>query len=61
MAQSPTETETVNKSKVACDGSEGALGHPRVWLTLDDEGKVTCPYYDKLFLLEGSEAAKKHG
>ena len=29
MAKTPKEIEVVKKSKVACDGSEGALGHPR--------------------------------
>ena len=28
------ETQTVTTWKVACDGGEGALGHPRVWLTI---------------------------
>ena len=28
------ETEIVTHWKVACDGGEGALGHPRVWLTI---------------------------
>ena len=25
------ETKTVTHWKIACDGGEGALGHPRVW------------------------------
>ena len=28
------ETEVVTTWKVACDGGEGALGHPRVWLII---------------------------
>lgn len=61
MSQSPQEKEVIKKNTVACDGGEGALGHPRVWLTMDSEGKIECPYCDKLFLLEGSPAAAKHG
>jgi hypothetical protein len=34
-----------------CDGGEGALGHPRVWLSLDrDTGFVECGYCDKKFV-----------
>jgi uncharacterized Zn-finger protein len=48
----PPETETVTKSRVACDGGEGALGHPRVWLQIAaDTGFVECPYCDKKFVL----------
>ena len=44
------ETETVTKSRIACDG--GAGGHPRVWLQIDPEsGEVECPYCDKKFVL----------
>ncbi len=28
------ETKVVTSWKVACDGGEGALGHPRVWLVI---------------------------
>ena len=50
----PPETETVTTLRVACDGSEGALGHPRVWLTIDPRrGYVECGYCDKRFVLEG--------
>lgn len=61
MSKSPQEKEVIKKNTVACDGGEGALGHPRVWLTMDSEGKIKCPYCDKLFLLEGSPAANERG
>ncbi len=50
----PPETEVVTVSRVACDGGEGALGHPRVWLSLGDGGEVECPYCDKRFVLKGA-------
>jgi uncharacterized Zn-finger protein len=52
------ETQTVTSTRVACDGSEGALGHPRVWLSIPAEtGWVDCPYCDKRFILaEGAGA-----
>jgi uncharacterized Zn-finger protein len=52
MTIAPPETETVETSRVACDGGEGALGHPRVWLQIPAEtGWVECPYCDKRFEL----------
>jgi len=51
------ETETVTRSRIACDGGEGALGHPRVWLSIDPgTGMVECPYCDKRFILAGGPA-----
>jgi len=53
------ETKYVTKSRVACDGGEGALGHPRVWLQISPEtGWVECPYCDaKYVLVEEAEAS----
>ncbi|KAF0675849.1 NADH dehydrogenase Fe-S protein 6 [Profundibacterium mesophilum KAUST100406-0324] len=49
------ETETVSQTRVACDGGEGALGHPRVWLQIPEaRGWVECGYCDKRFVLEGA-------
>jgi uncharacterized Zn-finger protein len=50
------ETEIVTAKRIACDGGGGALGHPRVWLTIpDDIGWVECGYCDKKFIAEGHE------
>jgi len=41
------ETKIVDSYRIACDGGEGALGHPRVWLQIPEEqGWVECPYCD---------------
>ena len=53
------ETEVIETTTIACDGSEGALGHPRVFLNVGDEGKVECPYCDKLFILSGGAFDKQ--
>ncbi len=46
------ELEKVKTVQVMCDGGEGALGHPRVYLTIDPKtGFVECPYCDKRFEL----------
>ncbi|ATG42042.1 zinc-finger domain-containing protein [Phaeobacter sp. LSS9] len=45
------ETKIVDSYRVACDGSEGALGHPRVYLQIPEaEGFVECPYCDCKFI-----------
>ena len=57
MTRSAPETEYVTKTRIACDGAEGALGHPRVWYTIaEDEGFVECGYCDKKFVLAGGPA-----
>lgn len=41
------EIRIVDSYRVACDGGEGSLGHPRVYLQIAaDVGWVTCPYCD---------------
>jgi len=53
MPIDPPETEVVSAWRVACDGGEGALGHPRVWLSLHPQtGVVECGYCDKKFIHE---------
>ena len=52
------ETEEVETTRIACDGGEGALGHPRVWLLIGKDGFVECPYCDKQFVLK--EGAGHH-
>lgn len=45
MVPETQEIHIVDTYRVACDGGEGALGHPRVWLTIPhDVGYVVCPY-----------------
>ena len=50
-APPPPEVEVVQAWRVACDGGEGALGHPRVWLQIPaDPGWTDCGYCDKRFV-----------
>jgi len=58
-AHDAPETKTVTARRIACDGGEGALGHPRVWLTIPhDTGWVDCPYCDARYVLaEGAQDA----
>ncbi len=47
----------VDDTRIACDGGDGALGHPRVFLEMGDKNFVECPYCDRRFVLrQGAEA-----
>lgn len=43
----PIET---GASRVACDGGEGALGHPKIYLEFADQTDVSCPYCGQTFI-----------
>ncbi|MDP7605164.1 MAG: zinc-finger domain-containing protein [Alphaproteobacteria bacterium] len=54
---SAAENVEVEEAKVSCDGGPGALGHPRVYLTLNG-GAVDCPYCGRHYVLkEGAKLA----
>ncbi|MDE2596743.1 MAG: zinc-finger domain-containing protein [Sphingomonadales bacterium] len=55
------ETARVTHHRVSCDGASGirggaVLGHPRVWLEIDERGFAECGYCDKRFVLQGGPA-----
>ena len=55
----PPETVLVDTARVKCDGATDiapALGHPRVWLEIDEKGYVDCGYCDRRFVLRGGVA-----
>ena len=57
----PPEISRVTQRRVACDGATdipggAALGHPRVYLEIDDTGYVDCGYCDRRFVLIGGPA-----
>ena len=66
MSIPPPETLLVDTHRVSCDGSSGirggagyrpaALGHPRVFLEIDEHGYVDCGYCDRRFVLRGGPA-----
>ncbi len=70
MNTPPPETILVDHTRVSCDGAsairgpaaEGgnytpaALGHPRIYLEIDEHGYVDCGYCDRRFVLEGGPA-----
>ncbi|WP_306251324.1 zinc-finger domain-containing protein [Parvularcula sp. IMCC14364] len=44
------EVTFVADARVACSGSGGALGHPKVYYTIGDEGYAECGYCDRVFI-----------
>ena len=52
MSIDAPETVIVHCTRVACDGSGGALGHPKVYLQIGEEGFVDCGYCDRRFVLD---------
>lgn len=57
----PAEISRVTQPRVACDGASripggAALGHPRVWLQIDELGYIDCGYCDRRFVLIGGAA-----
>jgi uncharacterized Zn-finger protein len=60
------ETTYTTTARVWCDGagdirstggfSASALGHPRVWLEIDEKGYAECGYCDCRFVLKGGPA-----
>jgi len=54
----PPETVVTETRRVWCDGSTdiragAALGHPRVYMEIDEKGWVECGYCDRRFVLKG--------
>ena len=59
--QPAPETVHTTHSRVVCDGASdipggSALGHPRVFLEIDEKGYVECGYCDRRFILVGGTA-----
>ena len=60
----PLEVVRTTSRRVACDGASdipggAALGHPRVFLEIDETGTVDCGYCDRRFVLIGGPADGK--
>jgi uncharacterized Zn-finger protein len=65
MSDAP-ETTLVESRYVWCDGAgdirggenyrPAALGHPRVYMEIDEKGYVDCGYCDRRFVLRGAAA-----
>ena len=66
MSIAPPETILVDQARVCGDGASdirgganfrpAALGHPKVYLQIDEHGYVDCGYCDRRFVLRGGPA-----
>lgn len=66
MDNTATDIVTVETRRVSCDGATAirggagyrpaALGHPKVYLEIDESGYVDCGYCDRRFVLLGGPA-----
>ena len=50
VSESSENVILTNHSRVACNGGGGSLGHPQIFLTLGNDGRVTCPYCSREFV-----------
>ena len=49
----------VKSAIVACEGGRGPLGHPNIYLHIDNDGYVSCPYCSRRYrLMEGVATTK---
>lgn len=61
MSNKAQEIVKVKNTRVACDGAgsirggdrfnPSSLGHPKIYLEIDDRGYVDCGYCDRRFIL----------
>jgi NADH dehydrogenase (ubiquinone) Fe-S protein 6 len=56
MPNAAPETRYTDSRQIACDGDDGPLGHPRVYLKMDARGYVNCGYCDRRYVLAGGAA-----
>jgi uncharacterized Zn-finger protein len=60
-AMQPIETITVDSTSVGCDGGDGPLGHPKVYISLEKNHEGTCPYCGRHYVLRaGARIAAGH-
>lgn len=52
---SKPEKISVLSSEIVCDGGMGALGHPKIYLHIEQEkGYIVCPYCSRTYILKSS-------
>jgi len=56
---SPTEIIVAKSREVACDGGDGAYGHPKVYLKILGQ-EVVCPYCSRKFVLAAGAGDLSH-
>lgn len=52
------EVVFVDRHRVSCMGSGGALGHPRTYYEIGEKGYAECGYCDRIFFYDPSRAGE---
>lgn len=60
MTTQPAETLEIDSTEFPCDGDGGALGHPRVFLRIGDDGTIDCPYCGRHYVLSQTGTVGGH-
>lgn len=55
----PEDVTLVESRSVSCDGGKGALGHPMIWMRIE-EHQVTCPYCSRTYRLKDGAGDDGH-
>ncbi|MDA9048181.1 zinc-finger domain-containing protein [Hellea sp.] len=42
----------VTSKRISCDGTGGALGHPRIFIDMGQDNTAKCKYCDRIFKLK---------
>jgi uncharacterized Zn-finger protein len=51
-SKSQTPITIVKSKRVSCDGTGGALGHPRIYIDMGQNNTAKCKYCDQSFKLQ---------
>ncbi len=49
----------VNSKKISCDGGDDKSKHPLVYLNMDKNDSISCPYCGKIFAIKPSSLNNK--
>ena len=60
MSNSNDDIMIVMKTRIACDGGGGALGHPKTYLDMGQDSQVRCKYCDRVFKLDPKAVSAGH-
>lgn len=59
MSARELEEVYVSSKKVHCDGGNGELGHPKIYMTMAaDKDNIMCPYCSKQFIYREKQSKK---
>ncbi len=56
----PAEIVETDSASVSCNGGDGALGHPAVYLNMGEKPAIDCPYCGRRFVLTQDAQAAGH-